>query len=279
MKEYTISDLLNESQLVLGVDTEHYPWFAVYRLHNGKFCFTESNYGEFGRGYDSMRCTTVGCDTYDEAYFSDLQPDACCPGVYAYHMIASNCGYLALRHGTIWEVYCLSARSGLRKIIDSASTKEDAVSMLSERIGFESESWENLSEIGTKYTPENIHSLDYNQIFVFGSNLQGMHLGGAARCAVQNFHAVMGQGVGLQGESYAIPTMFDTVEKIRPYVDEFIRFAEEHRYIEFFVTKIGCNIAGFKEGDIAPLFLSALGLKNVILPKSFVEIIEDLYRS
>lgn len=279
MREYIISDLLNESQLVLGVDTESYPWFAVYRFHNGKFCFTESNYGEFGMGYYPMRCNTVGCDTYDEAFFSDLRPVIYDPGVFAYHMTSSNCGYLALRHDTIWEVYCLSARSGLRKIVDSAPTREDAVSMLSERIGFEPWTWENLSEVGTKYTPENIKSLDYNQIFVFGSNLQGMHLGGAARCAVQNFNAVMGQGVGLQGESYAIPTMFDTVEEIRPYVDEFLRFAEEHRYLEFYVTKIGCNIAGFKEGDIAPLFLYALKLKNVILPKSFVEIIEDLYRS
>ena len=124
------------------------------------------------------------------------------------------------------------------------------------------------------YTPDAIRSLGYDEIFVFGSNLHGMHGGGAARVAVQRFGAVMGQGVGLQGQSYAIPTMQGSVETIRPYVDEFIRFAEAHPGLVFYVTRIGCGIAGFTDGEIAPLFAKARGLGNVVLPLSFCEVLE-----
>ena len=77
-------------------------------------------------------------------------------------------------------------------------------------------------------TPEFITSLEPNEIFVFGSNLKGMHGGGAAYIAYRKFGAIMGKGVGLQGQSYAIPTMQGGVETIRPYVDEFIWFAKQH---------------------------------------------------
>ena len=75
-------------------------------------------------------------------------------------------------------------------------------------------------------TPEFITELQPNEIFVFGSNLAGMHGAGAAHVACKKFGAKMGQGVGLQGQSYAIPTMQGGVETIRPYVDEFIKFAK-----------------------------------------------------
>lgn len=122
-------------------------------------------------------------------------------------------------------------------------------------------------------TPEFITSLDSYQIFVFGSNLQGMHGGGAARIAVDKFGAIWGQGVGLQGQCYAIPTMHGGVDVIKPYVDEFISFAKEHPEMEFLVTRIGCGIAGFKDEQIAPLFKEAKELDNVRLPKSFIDII------
>ena len=98
-----------------------------------------------------------------------------------------------------------------------------------------------------------------------------MHAGGAARVAVNRFGAIMGQGVGLQGQSYAIPTMQGGVETIKPYVDDFIRFAKEHENLVFYVTRIGCGIAGFKDEEIAPLFSEARGRKNIILPKSFCD--------
>lgn len=124
------------------------------------------------------------------------------------------------------------------------------------------------------YTPENIKELGPDEIFVFGSNLQGSHGGGAARVAYQKFGAQWGQGVGLQGQSYAIPTMQGGVETIKPYIDEFIRFARECDQNTFYVTRIGCGIAGFSDEEIAPLFDEAYDLYNVRLPESFSDIIE-----
>ena len=108
-------------------------------------------------------------------------------------------------------------------------------------------------------------------MFVFGSNLAGMHGGGAARIAHLYFGAVMGNGDGIQGQSYAIPTMQGGVETIERYVTEFIAFAKEHPEIFFYVTRIGCGIAGFRDRDIAPLFAAAIDLENVCLPETFVK--------
>lgn len=115
-------------------------------------------------------------------------------------------------------------------------------------------------------TPERITELQPNEIFVFGSNLQGMHGGGAAWTAYRKFGAIMGQGVGLQGQSYGIPTMQGGVETIKPYVDEFIEFAKAHQELTFLVTRIGCGIAGFRNEEIAPLFEEAHGVDNIVLP-------------
>ena len=123
------------------------------------------------------------------------------------------------------------------------------------------------------YTPERITELKPNEIFVFGSNLAGAHGGGAARLAYNRFGAIWGQGVGLQGQSYAIPTMQGGVETIKPYVDEFIRFAKQHPKFKFLVTRIGCGIAAFTPEEIAPLFKDAIEVKNVILPEDFVEVL------
>lgn len=126
-----------------------------------------------------------------------------------------------------------------------------------------------------EFTPDKITSLQPNEVFVFGSNLAGMHGGGAARVARKLFGAVMGQGVGLQGQSYAIPTMQGGVETIKPYVDEFIAFAESHPELKFYVTRIGCGIAGFTDSEIAPLFKNAPGKPNIVLPRDFVEVLEN----
>ncbi len=121
-----------------------------------------------------------------------------------------------------------------------------------------------------EFTPERITELKENEVFVFGSNLAGSHGGGAAWIAYQKFGAIWGQGVGLQGQSYGIPTMQGGVETIKPFVDEFIEFAKEHPELKFLVTRIGCGIAGFRDEEIAPLFKDAIDVENVILPKSFV---------
>lgn len=125
-----------------------------------------------------------------------------------------------------------------------------------------------------RFTPNNISYLENNEIFVFGSNLQGAHGGGAARTAYRKFGAEWGKGVGMQGKSYGIPTMHGGIEKIKPYVDEFIEFASQHKEYTFLVTKIGCGIAGFKANEIAPLFAKAIGIENILLPEDFVAEIE-----
>ena len=118
-------------------------------------------------------------------------------------------------------------------------------------------------------TPELITELQPNEIFVFGSNLKGVHGGGAAYIAYRKFAAIMGQGVGLQGQSYGIPTMQGGVDTIRPYVDEFIEFAKQHPNNTFLVTRIGCGIAGFSDEDISPLFEKAHDVGNIVLPKGW----------
>lgn len=124
-----------------------------------------------------------------------------------------------------------------------------------------------------RFTPEFINELQPGEIFVFGSNLRGMHAGGAARVANLKFGAEWGVGVGLTGQCYAIPTMQGGVETIKPYTDQFIAFAAEHPELTFFVTRIGCGIAGFTDAQIAPLFADAVDAPNVVLPESFVKII------
>ena len=126
-----------------------------------------------------------------------------------------------------------------------------------------------------RITPLFITNLQQNEIFVFGSNLQGNHAGGAARIARLHFGAEMGNGVGPQGQSYAIPTMQGGVETIKPYVDEFIDYAIRHPEQHFLVTPIGCGIAGFTPSEIAPLFEKAKNIENISLPESFWSIIND----
>ena len=127
------------------------------------------------------------------------------------------------------------------------------------------------NEFINRITPERITTLRKNEIFVFGSNLAGAHGGGAAYLAYERFGAIMGKGVGLQGQSYAIPTMQGGVNTILPYVEEFIDFAKKHPELTFLVTKIGCGIAGFTPEQIAPLFAGAIDVENIHLPQDFWE--------
>lgn len=122
-----------------------------------------------------------------------------------------------------------------------------------------------------------IDALEKDEIFVFGSNLAGRHLGGAAKAAHNRFGAQWGVGVGLTGQTYAIPTMQGGVETIKPYVDQFIEYAKEHQERKFLVTRIGCGIAGFKDEEIAPLFKRAVAVSNIYLPKQFYDIIVAPY--
>ena len=122
-----------------------------------------------------------------------------------------------------------------------------------------------------RITPEWIDTL--KEITSAAVTDEQMHGGGAARVARLRFGAVLGNGVGIQGQSYAIPTMQGGVETIRPYVDDFIAYAQQHPSLHFLVTPIGCGIAGFEPEDIAPLFEGAKAVKNISLPESFWEVI------
>lgn len=125
-----------------------------------------------------------------------------------------------------------------------------------------------------EFTPERITSLRPNEIFVFGSNLGGFHGGGAAALAYRSFGAVWGQGEGLQGQSYALPTMVQTVAEMQPYVDRFIACAQMHPELKFYLTEVGCGIAGFTVNEVAPLFVKALEVPNIVLPERFFRVLQ-----
>jgi len=125
-----------------------------------------------------------------------------------------------------------------------------------------------------RITSRNITELQENEIFVFGSNGQGNHIGGAAKVALEKFGAIQGQSTGSQGQSYAINTM-DGIDIIKPQINEFVEFAKEKDKdgLIFLVTEIGCGIAGFTPQEIAPLFEIAKNVNNIYLPQSFWDII------
>lgn len=123
-------------------------------------------------------------------------------------------------------------------------------------------------EINERVSPQWINKLEPGEIFVFGSNIDGLHGGGAAYVAMKQFGAIWGQGEGLQGQSYAIPTM-EGYESMKKAVERFIDFAKKHPELKFLVTAIGCGIAGYKVKEVAPLFKDSIGLENVYLPSDF----------
>jgi hypothetical protein len=110
------------------------------------------------------------------------------------------------------------------------------------------------------------------RIFVFGSNLSGIHGGGAAHFAHKHRGALWGQGVGLQGQSYALPTKDENIEtlpisEVEKHVKKFKKFAKEHPEFQFEVTRVGCGLAGFTDSQIAPLFRGSP--KNCDLPEGW----------
>ena len=123
-----------------------------------------------------------------------------------------------------------------------------------------------------RITPERISTLQSGQIFVFGSNHFGHHAGGAARYALDHFGAEWGNGEGLQGQSYAIPTM-EGLNSTKQAVERFIAFAKDHQELTFLVTPIGCGIAGYTADEIAPFFNGAKDIENIYLPESFLKVL------
>lgn len=123
---------------------------------------------------------------------------------------------------------------------------------------------------GRRIASDRIAELGENEIFVFGSNIQGAHGGGAAWYAHKAFGAEWGVGEGLTGRTYALPTM-EGEASLKNAVDHFITCAKQHPELTFLVTAVGCGIAGYTPNEVAPLFKEATSLENVYLPKMFWE--------
>ena len=127
-----------------------------------------------------------------------------------------------------------------------------------------------MKKINKRITPQIITELSRCEIFVFGSNLEGQHHGGAARTAYENFGAEWGVGDGPTGRCYAIPTMFKDIEDIRPYAEKFIDYAKAHPQNRFLLTRVGCGIAGFNDIDMAQLFQDCMEVPNITHPKEWL---------
>ncbi len=179
--------------------------------------------------------------------------------IYANKDWASEVAYAELWEGTDRRVVKIDASKSDVKIKNAPRIPDDYL------LGF---GWCPFT-----FTPDMITRLDENEIFVFGSNKEGRHGGGAARVAAERFGAQYGVGVGRTGRCYAIPTMDGSLDLIREYVEGFRCYAYCHPELTFYVTRIGCGIAGWKDEQIAPLFQWGYrSLPNVILPREWVEI-------
>jgi len=121
---------------------------------------------------------------------------------------------------------------------------------------------------GRRVASDRIEELGEREIFVFGSNKQGMHGGGAAWVAHKKFGAEWGVGEGLTGRTYALPTM-EGAASMKKAVEQFTDCARRYPELTFLVTAVGCGIAGYTPQEVAPLFRAAAGLENVYLPEMF----------
>lgn len=125
---------------------------------------------------------------------------------------------------------------------------------------------------GRRVASDRIADLGENEIFVFGSNIQGAHGGGAAWYAHKKFGAEWGVGEGLTGRTYALPTM-EGKASLQHAVEHFIACAKQHPELTFLVTAVGCGIAGYTPDEVAPLFKEATSLENVYLPQVFWDVL------
>ena len=125
---------------------------------------------------------------------------------------------------------------------------------------------------GRRVAADRIAELGKGEVFVFGSNIQGAHGGGAAWFAHKHFGAEWGVGEGRTGHTYALPTM-EGKASMKAAVDRFVACARQHPELTFLVTAVGCGIAGYTPEEVAPLFKEATSLENVYLPQVFWDIL------
>lgn len=120
---------------------------------------------------------------------------------------------------------------------------------------------------------------DTRPVFVFGSNLQGIHRSGAAKDAMEKYGAIFGQGEGIQGNCYALPTKRTpwvslSLDEIREHVGVFLEYATKNSTTQFNVTKVGCGLAGYSSKDIAPMFYAAP--ENCWMHRDWLDIHEQM---
>jgi len=175
--------------------------------------------------------------------------------------------------GAAWEKE-RKAKHRMFNRMDGAFTYASAEASFSERSAMVREAlrtnvnYQSFEEFSHRVTPNHIKHLKSGQVFVFGSNGKGEHIGGSSKLALDCFGAVMGQAEGLQGRSYAIDSM-DGLEVLREQAIRFVVFAKEHPEYTFLVTAIGCGVAGYTPRQVAPLFVGAVDVENIWLPKEF----------
>lgn len=248
----TLLDLFGRGETMRKLFSRHL-WtksdFSVYRVSNVKHRLLI---------YMRSLVKEIANKTQDQTLFKDANE------IYCRYELADDNQLLQIADAIddFWKRYCSDKR--VKPVIDSLIIDSLCKPMEETNVRMYN------GVIRPEFTPDALSLLKVDEVFVFGSNLHGHHGGGAARVVLNKFGAVWGQGVGLQGQSYAIPTMQGGVDTIKPYVDQFIDFAKDHTELFFYVTRIGCGIAGFKDSDIAPLFKGAMNVDNICLPESFV---------
>lgn len=243
-------------------------------VFEAEWCYAPFNDGMMGNCLAVKKKDKIGLLLADGNPFSDYQYKSTDSKlfkydkvrIYANRNLADDCAYAAVCEGDEWSLLSMDCTGSEPRI--EVIEKADGISGLVNRIP---ESY--LFGFGCNpfwYTPENIRSLKWNEIFVFGSNKEGRHAGGAARVAAEKFHAQYGVGVGRTGQCYAIPTMDGSLDLIREYAEGLRCYALCHPELTFYITRIGCGIAGWRDDEIAPIFHSAFGTPaNYILPKEW----------
>ena len=186
--------------------------------------------------------------------------------IYANRNLADDRAYVAVCIGDKWSLLFVDCSRSEPKI--KVITRKDHIYDLVHQIP---ES--HLFGFGCNpywYTPDNINSLGENEIFVFGSNKEGRHSGGAAKVAADRFGAQYGVGVGRTGQCYAIPTMDGSLDLIREYAEGLRCYALCHPELTFYITRVGCGIAGWNDRDISSFFHNIYHTPaNFILPQEW----------
>lgn len=131
--------------------------------------------------------------------------------------------------------------------------------------------------LSCRCTPENIITLQTNEVFVFGTDPEGNHKSNAAKFAVEQFGAQMGKGEGFCGQSYAIPVHKHRTWKMAEAISRFIEFAKSNPEKNFLVLAVGCGVAGMDTTEVALMFEKSIEVNNVFLPAIFIHALKDCY--